>query len=86
MKPSQCAVSIFAEIPPAGGRPILWVSCGSSCVVPPGAGPHSGFKQRQPSREEVSPVEEFLERIGEEALHIIAHVVEHIIENFEDNN
>jgi hypothetical protein len=34
----------------------------------------------------VSPVEEFLERIGEEALHIIAHVVEHIIENFEDNN
>jgi predicted house-cleaning noncanonical NTP pyrophosphatase (MazG superfamily) len=43
---------------------------------------HSGLE----ANKEVSTVEEFLERIGEEALHIVVHVVENIIENLGDNN
>jgi hypothetical protein len=58
-------------------------------VVSASARPHSGFQERkrkQPGREEVSTMEEFLQKIGEEALHVFVEVAKHIIENATNNN
>ena len=69
------------------GRRSCGLYVGAAVWSRPGPRPHSGLKQEcNETGEEVSAVEELMERVGEVALHIIGHVVEHVIENIGDNS